>query len=70
MREQGQAGTPISSQRLGEGRVTDNGSVGQLSLPSPISDMYNIIAMIQVPRARPKPLIQREGERKREIRLD
>ena len=48
--------------------VTDN--LSDNSLPPPISHMYNIIAMLQVPRARWKPLLPREGERKREIRLD
>ena len=58
-REHGRAGTPVSSQRLGEGRVTDNSSsVGQLSPVAHIIHMYNSIVLLQVLRAREKPLLQ------------
>ena len=58
-RVQGRAGTPVSSQRLGAGRVTDNClSVGQLSPVAHTLYMYHTITILQVLRARGKPLLQ------------
>ena len=58
-REQGRGGTLVSSQRLGEGRLTDNClSAGQLSPVAHILYMYNTITLLQFLRARGKPLLR------------
>ena len=41
-------------------------SVGQVSPVVQVIYMYNSLALLQVPKARGKPLLQRESERDRE----